>query len=163
MTDGYQLFLLSGFATYVSYLGTDHVFPEYRFRDRFLLVGQQYVFMPDSLESTREITIDVSNPDYDTNFGAIAYQKGGSLLRMIEHFLTEEVFEKGLSNYLKKFSYSNAETKDLWESLADVSGLPITRIMSGWTDQPGYPVVTYNGTHVKQQRFYLNPKGNYSR
>lgn len=40
---------------------------------------------------------------------------------MLKDFLSEEKFQKGIINYLKKFSYGNAKNDDLWSSLSNVS------------------------------------------
>lgn len=60
---------------------------------------------------------------------------------MLAEYLGEEYFRKGLQKYLKKHSYANASTADLWESLEQVSGKPVKMIMNNWTSKPGYPVV----------------------
>ena len=67
---------IAGFATYVQFLGVDHVFPESNYRARQLVMAQQVVFQIDALESSNAITMEVSNPNYDLHFGAIAYKKG---------------------------------------------------------------------------------------
>lgn len=36
---------------------------------------------------------------------------------MLEGMLGEEVFRTGVSTYLKKFEFNNAETDDLWTEL----------------------------------------------
>ena len=67
-----------------------------------------------------------------------------------------------MSQYLKKYEYKNAETKDLWAELNNVAqDLPesIATIMDTWTTQPGYPVVYYDGHTLKQKRFLLNSTG----
>ena len=157
-------YFITGFATHVQFLGTDLAFPESKFRDRQLIMAQQVVFGLDALQTSKAITSDVTNPDYDAYFGAIAYKKGGSLCRMIEHFMTEEKFKSGVASYLKTYEYGNAESKDLWASLtqfADLDGnLTISKIMDTWTTQPGFPVITFNGTKISQQRFFLNASGN---
>ena len=40
---------------------------------------------------------------------------------MLEDVLGSEVFFQGLQKYLKKYSYSNAQTNDLWQSLTQES------------------------------------------
>ncbi len=143
------------------YLGMDGVYPEWENRARSVIKGQQGDYkLLDALQSSKAITVNVTNPDYDATFGPIAYDKGGALCRMIEGFLTEKTFQTGLRFYLKKFSYSNAESKDLWESLEQFSnGLNINDIMDSWTNKPGYPVVSFNGSHLLQERFLLNSSG----
>jgi hypothetical protein len=71
-----RIFCIAGFATHVAFLGTTNAFPESKHRDRQLIMSQQSVFGLDALQSSKAITSDVTNPDYDSYFGAIAYQKG---------------------------------------------------------------------------------------
>lgn len=69
---------------------------------------------------------------------------------MMNSFLGEDVFRSGVSNYLKKFSYSNSEQDDLWASLTAAAegrqvlpagGVTVKDIMDTWTLQSGYPVI----------------------
>ena len=92
---------------------------------------------------------------------------GGSICRMAEHFMTNENFTNGVNSYLKEHMYDNAESKDLWESLTKEAydlpeGWTIKDIMDTWTTQPGYPVITFDGTTISQQRFFLNASGKIS-
>ena len=88
------------------------------------------------------------------------------MLRMMEKFMTEEKLQLGVSNYLRKFRFSNAETQDLWESLNEVytdgssQNLTISEIMESWTKNPGFPVVHFDGKTLKQKRFLLNTNAN---
>ena len=43
----------------------------------------------------------------------LAYSKGSSVLAMVENWIGEEAFQKGIQRYLKDFSYKNAEAADL--------------------------------------------------
>lgn len=132
-------------------------------RDRQLIEDCQMVFGLDALESSKAITVEVTNPDYDAYFGSIAYSKGGCLLRMAENFMTEEKFRQGVNAYLKEYLYGNAETAQLWAKLTEFADLPqglnVSQIMNTWTTQPGFPVVTINATQMSQTRFLLDPNG----
>lgn len=83
---------------------------------------------------------------------------GAYLLRMMNLFLGEEVFKQGVSNYLKKHKYQNAEQDDLWASLTDKAheskSLPcemsVKEIMDTWTLQTGYPVVNVTRDYDKE-------------
>ena len=46
-----------------------------------------------------------------------------------------------IRSYLRQYQYGNANYKDLWGSLEQVTGLPVSRWMSGYTTQKGYPAV----------------------
>ena len=116
----------------------------------------------DSLNSTRPIEYPVISPsDADGMFDLITYEKGGSILRMLEQFLGEEIFRDGVSLYLSKHSYGNTETDDLWDSLEEVSNLPVKKIMDSWIFQAGHPMITFSlhdkNLSVTQNTFrYLN-------
>ena len=69
-------------------------------------------------------------------FDRITYDKGGSVLRMIERFLGDEVFRRGLNLYLEKHRFSNTSTIDLWDALEVASGEPVRTTM-GHLGQPG--------------------------
>lgn len=51
-------------------------------------------------------------------------------------------FRKGMNVYLKRHQYGNTFTEDLWVALQEASGKPIKAVMSSWTKQVGFPVVT---------------------
>ena len=82
---------------------------------------------------------------------------------MTEHFMKEQNFKNGVRAYLKKHQYGNAVAEDLWQSLTEFADLPgnstIRQVMDTWTNQPGYPVVNFNGTTLTQERFFLNASG----
>lgn len=75
---------------------------------------------------------------------------GASVIRMMNHFLGEETFKHGLTNYLEVHKFSNARQDDLWQQLtlqAHLDGslplhMTVKEIMDTWTLQTGYPVVT---------------------
>ena len=39
---------------------------------------------------------------------------------MLRHFLTHDVYQRGIVRYLRKYSYKNAHNQDLWDSLTNV-------------------------------------------
>ena len=53
--------------------------------------------------------------------GLILIFQGCSIIRMLKNYLGEDIFKAGLHSYLKKYQYSNAATKDLWNSFSGVS------------------------------------------
>jgi aminopeptidase 2 len=81
---------------------------------------------------------------------------------MLVNYLGEKDFQTGIRNYLQKFKYSNARTRDLWEALsAAAGGKPVADLMNSWTRQMGYPVVSVKDEakggkfqlEIKQERF----------
>ena len=71
----------------------------------------------------------------------MTYEKGGSVLRMLEQYLGEQSFHDGVMKYLKLHKYSNTNTKDLWESLEKSTNEPVEKIMESWIFQPGFPQI----------------------
>lgn len=53
-----------------------------------------------------------------------------------------KTFCKGLQCYISQHKYGNTVTEDLWSALEKASGKPIEQIMSTWTKQTGFPVIT---------------------
>jgi puromycin-sensitive aminopeptidase len=61
---------------------------------------------------------------------------------MLVEYLSVEVFRAGLLIYLERHKYANAATKDLWAALSEASGKDVSSMMTTWTRQVGYPVIT---------------------
>ena len=54
--------------------------------------------MKDSLESSHPISVDVKNPDeIKSIFDSISYDKGSSIIRMMNSYLSEKTFRAGVS------------------------------------------------------------------
>ena len=80
--------------------------------------------------------------DIDQIFDDISYRKGSSVIRMLAAHLGQETFLKGVSNYLKSHTYSNATTQDLWSALSEASGEDVNALMEPWIRKIGFPVLT---------------------
>lgn len=94
----------------------------------------------------------------------ITYSKGQAILRMFEAYLGEDKFRDGIRHYIRAHAYSNATTVDLWNSLGADAGQQFRDIASGWTEQPGFPLVNVlahcdaggkRTLSLSQQRFLL--------
>lgn len=139
-----DLWLNESYATYCSYM----VFESYtKNADSFIWSNfeastLQSALKLDSLRSSHPIEVDVKRADeINQIFDAISYSKGSSLLRMIANWLGKDVFLKGVSDYLKKHKFGNAETADLWAALSEASGKDVLKVMDIWTKNIGYPII----------------------
>ncbi|XP_076764198.1 suppressor of ER stress-induced death [Xylocopa sonorina] len=165
-----DLWLNEGFASYVEYIGMNAVEPTWKVLEQFVVHDLQNVFGLDALESSHQISIEVQHPDEISEiFDRISYEKGASIIRMMDHFLTTNVFKQGLTNYLNAKAYQSADQNDLWDALTKQAHkdnvldpkVTIKEIMDTWTLQTGFPVVTvtrnYNNGAVTltQERFML--------
>jgi puromycin-sensitive aminopeptidase len=158
-----HLWLNEGFASYMEYLSTDKIFPEWDLWTQFVYMDMGSALSLDSLANTHPIEVPVNHPDEISEiFDAVSYSKGATVIRMLAEYLGYQDFRDGLRSYLKKHQFGNAKTEDLWLSFEKVSGKPVRKIMSNWTGQPGYPLirVEVGGGRLEliQSRFYSSPK-----
>ncbi len=159
-----DLWLNESFATYMAYKAVDSLFPEWNMWEDFVRDETDRAFSDDSLRTTHPIEVKVTDPHViEEIFDTISYSKGGSILRMLDNYLGEEIFRKGVSRYLSEYKYGNATSEDLWKSLAKVSNKPVKGVMESWIKQSGYPMVEVDLTGayltLKQKKFmFNNPK-----
>jgi aminopeptidase N len=158
-----DLWLNESFASWMSWLAVDHLFPDWKVWTQFIVEEQSLALKLDALEYTHPIEAEVKHPDdIRTIFDAISYEKGASVLLMLHNYLGSDDFRDGLRLYLKRHSYGNTDTVDLWNALAEVSHKPVAEFMSAWTTTSGYPIVSADlggdTPNISQERFYLNPE-----
>ena len=155
------LWLNEAFATFLEMVAVDAFKPEWQ-RWATFGVSRAAALVVDGLNSTRPVEFPVHAPsDADAMFDVLTYEKGASVLRMLEQHLGVEVFRAGVRTYLHRHAFGNTETGDLWAALGEASGQPIPEIMDGWVFRPGYPLITARREGgrlvLAQQRFrYLS-------
>ncbi|XP_029604134.1 thyrotropin-releasing hormone-degrading ectoenzyme isoform X1 [Salmo trutta] len=144
-----DVWLKEGFAHFFEYVGTDFLFPKWNMeKQRFLTDVLHEVMMLDGLASSHPISQEVYDAtDIDRVFDWIAYKKGAALIRMLANVMGQQVFQRGLNDYLMTHMYSNAGRDDLWNKLTEAmqkegKDINIKEVMDCWTLQMGYPVVT---------------------
>uniref|UniRef100_A0AAY5EE32 Aminopeptidase n=1 Tax=Electrophorus electricus TaxID=8005 RepID=A0AAY5EE32_ELEEL len=157
-----DLWLNEGFASFFEYVGVEQAELSWGMRDIMLVDNVFPVMADDALISSHPIIVEVSTPAEITSvFDAISYNKGASILRMLEYWMGRDKFRDGCRKYLKDFTFQNANTSDFWKAQAEVSQYPVADVMDTWTKQMGYPVLsltsTATGTTLTQERFLLNP------
>jgi puromycin-sensitive aminopeptidase len=155
------IWLNEAFATFLEMVAVDAWKPQWQ-RWTAFGVSRSAAFAVDGLHSTRPIEFPVNAPkDADAMFDVLTYEKGASVLRMLEQYLGPEVFRAGVRDYLRAHAYGNASTGDLWAALGRTSGQPIPALMDGWIFRPGYPIVSarLDGSVLvlEQQRFTYLP------
>ncbi len=161
-----NLWLNEGFASWMGTKVTDRLNPEWKVWLR-AAGSKEHAMRLDARATTHPIQMPVPNDSQAVNwFDEITYSKGQSVIRMIESWLGEEPFRDGIRAYLQQHAYSNTTTADLWQSLAKVSGKPVRDFAAGWTEQPGFPVITLSAlpkggnsvVQLEQERFTIHQK-----
>ncbi|KAL6598509.1 hypothetical protein ACP70R_046208 [Stipagrostis hirtigluma subsp. patula] len=136
-----HLWLNEGFASWVSYLAVESLFPEWNNWTQFLDETTSGLRL-DALAESHPIEVEINHAsEIDAIFDSISYDKGASVIRMLQSYLGAERFQKALASYIKKYAYSNAKTEDLWAVLEEETGEPVKDLMTTWTKQQGYPVI----------------------
>jgi len=151
------IWLNEAFATFMEVLCVDAYRPAWK---RWVSFGleREAAMAVDGLHSTRPIEYPVGSPEEaDGMFDVLTYQKGASVLRMLERYLGTDAFRDGVRLYLRAHSYSNTVTGDLWNALEEVSGQPVRAMMDSWILQGGYPLVTVADGILTQAPFSYAP------
>ncbi|MEE8580408.1 MAG: M1 family aminopeptidase [Myxococcota bacterium] len=160
-----DLWLNEAFATWMAFAIIDEWKPEWEMWLDFLHHRAAALDL-DSLSHTHPIYATVRTPeDVNANFDLITYEKGASVVRMIERYLTPLIFRAGVRRYIRRHSESNTVAADLWNTLSEASGEPVEPIVRAWIEQEGYPVVRVRrveGTggrelELHQERFFQRP------
>src|ERR1700675_1580331 len=154
------IWLNEAFATFMEMLAVDAWKPHWKRWESFS-VSRPAAMAIDALSSTRPIEFTVLSPeDARAMFDVLTYEKGASVLRMLEQYLGAERFRKGIAAYLRKHQFANAETGDLWDALERASDEPVRKLMDSWIFQPGFPMVEAalaadgRSLTVRQRRFF---------
>ncbi|GAC1657251.1 MAG: M1 family metallopeptidase [Acidobacteriaceae bacterium] len=155
-----NLWLNEGFATWMETKAASRWRPDWRY-DQDVAVDLDGTMDLDEQPTTRAIRAKAETPaEIDEMFDGIAYGKAGAVIGMVENWVGEEVFRKGVHEYLAAHLYGNATAEDFWDTQARVSGLPVDQVMRSFVEQPGVPVVSLGDSAggdvpVQQARFLL--------
>jgi aminopeptidase N len=162
-----NLWLNEGFATWMAQKATERFNPAWGMRLRFAL-AKDWALLNDAQPTTHPIQTPVENDTRAMDvFDSISYTKGAAVLNMLEAYLGEEAFRSGIRSYMRANRFTNTTTADLWHHLSEASGRDVAGLVSGWTEQPGYPVVKvsercedgHSVLTLAQERFTLNDPG----
>jgi puromycin-sensitive aminopeptidase len=160
-----DLWLNEAFATWMAFHVVDDWKPEWKLWNDFQHHRAAALDL-DALENTHPIYTEVRNPAEATeNFDLITYEKGASVVRMLERFLGARAFRAGVRRYIRRHLESNAEAADLWKALTQASGREVAPLVRAWIEQAGFPLLAVRrrksrGTTrlmVRQERFLGAP------
>ncbi|KAM4710291.1 aminopeptidase Q [Discoglossus pictus] len=169
-----DIWLNEGFASYMEYLGANFIDPKLKLNELFVMHNLQYILERDSQIHRRSVSAKQEDinamRDIISLFDMFSYCKGAALIRMIPSFLTEKLFNKGISSYLKTFSFSNVDQEDLWSQLQmaiddqNEVQLPtsLKMIMDSWTWKEGMPLLTLNTStgEMTEEQFTIDTPDN---
>ena len=161
-----DLWLNEAFATWMAFHVVDAWKPEWKMWNDFQHHRAAALGL-DALAETHPIYVKVRTPNEATqNFDLITYEKGASVVRMIERFLGAETFREGVRRYIRAHREGNAVASDLWNALAEASGQDVEPVVRAWIEQAGFPLLRLRRTErdgrswlrFEQTRFLSNPR-----
>ena len=156
-----NIWLNEGFATWMENKPVAAWHPEWNI-PQDVAEGLDGTLNYDAQRVTRTIRAKADTPDQiNEMFDGISYGKAGAVLLMVENYLGEETFRRGVHNYLAAHMYGNATAEDFWNAQTAESHKPVNKIMESFVAQPGVPILNFNAPQgsvaVSQQRFFLSP------
>ncbi|HZW58871.1 MAG TPA: M1 family aminopeptidase, partial [Woeseiaceae bacterium] len=105
----------------------------------FFVNAKRTAYARDSQVTTHPIEMPIaSTRDFFTVFDAITYQKGSSVLKQLAHYVGEENYRRGVSAYLKDFSYATTELDDFVGHIERASGVDLQQWKHDWLNEAGY-------------------------
>ncbi|MDD9853169.1 MAG: M1 family metallopeptidase [Deltaproteobacteria bacterium] len=157
-----DLWLNEAFATWMAYRVVDDWKPEWHMWNDFQRYKSQ-AYALDALRQTHPVYTTVRSPEEAAeNFDAITYEKGASVVRMLEGYLGADVFRDGVRRYIRRHREGNAVADDLWRALSEASGQAVAPVAHAWIAQPGFPLLRLsrkNGAlRYRQERFFADQK-----
>jgi len=156
-----NLWLNEGFASWMATKAADHFNPSWKKWLRAAHAAEAAMNL-DARSTTHPIEQPtIAESQVNDAFDEITYQKGQSILRMIESWLGPEKFRAGMRLYFSRHANGSTTTADLWQALEDSSGEKVRAMAAGWTEQPGFPVITVRDVgggeiELAQRRFTIH-------
>jgi len=97
----------------------------------------------DSLRAGRPIHQPVTrNSQISSTFDDITYQKGAGVIGMVESYLGEDRFQRGVRLHLTRHAYGTATAADFFSAMAEASGdRGVIDAFESFVNQPGVPLV----------------------
>jgi len=136
-----DLWLNEGFASWTASRATQHFHPDWG-ADIGQVAAREEAMELDSFKSTHPIvqtirTVEQANQAFDS----ITYEKGESVISMLEGFAGQDVWREGIRAYVKKHAYQNTRTRDLWAAVEGAGAKGLRQIARDFTTQPGIPLI----------------------
>jgi aminopeptidase N/puromycin-sensitive aminopeptidase len=157
-----NIWLNEGFATWMANKPVAAMHPEWNI-DQSVISDVDGALNLDAQPSTHAIRARADTRDeIEQMFDGISYDKASDILLMVENYLGEETFRKGVHAYLSAHLYSNATAEDFWSAQTQTSHKPVDKIMESFVAQPGEPILTFaepagGKVGIAQHRFFLSP------
>jgi aminopeptidase N len=141
MTSPDAFWLNEAFASWIARKAADHFDPEWKIW-LHAMVEKEAAMSLDAEETTHAIQTPLAGAKQTTQApDLITSPKSWLLLRMLETFAGEDPFRDGIRAYLAARQGTGGTSEDFWAALERAAGKPIQKVVVGWINQPGFPLV----------------------
>jgi alanyl aminopeptidase len=134
--------LAEGFATWMAAKVGDFDLPE---KERGLAAVQaRDRIMTMDAKGKRPVRLAMhSRAETEDVYDGVVYQKGAATLKMVEDWVGEDLFRRGIRRYLQEHAMSNATTAEFEKDMAEETGVEVTPVIDGMLNRIGYPVMQF--------------------
>ena len=136
-----DVWLSEGFATWFASKVTDQEEPETR-QHLSSVIARERIMAADASAKTRPVRLTMhGRDDMKSVYDQFVYQKGAAVLLMLENWLGEDRFQRGIQTYLKAHALANATTTDFAGALTRVTQADAIPVIHSFLDQTGIPTL----------------------
>ena len=159
-----DLWLNEGFASWMEGRTTARLHPEWNTALK-AVNSRDHAMQRDAVATTHPVVQHVETVDQASQaFDEITYAKGEAVIRMLEAYVGEDAWRRGVRAYLRRHAYGNTVSNDLWRRIERAAGKPVTAIAHDFTLQPGVPLIRVAEPVCKDRRStVLLSQGEFSR
>lgn len=148
-----DLWLNEGFASWMEGKATNDLNPSWNAEAAAVAVEREAAMSLDATAATHPVIRRVETVDQISEaFDGITYSKGQAVIGMLESWLGEEPFRRGIRNYMARHKYGNTVTEQLWTELGGATGKDVAQVARDFTLQGGVPLVTMTGSRCTRGR-----------
>ena len=137
-----DVWLSEGFATWISEKIMDQEqIPERKHLQA--IMARERIMKVDESPRTRPVRVEVHDREGSKNvYSRIVYDKGASVLLMLEGWMGDDKVQSALRDYLNEHRFGIAATSDLAADLKRASGVDPSSVMHAFLDTTGIPRVS---------------------
>ncbi len=132
-----HLWLNEGFATYFQALYTERKHGKDEFRHDMFSKAEGYFEEDDTMY--RRAIVDDTYVYADDVFDGYAYEKASWMIHQLRYIVGDDLFFKGIGEYLRRHARSNADTHDLMKVFEETSGLSLEGYFQQAFYKAGHP------------------------
>jgi alanyl aminopeptidase len=154
-----DVWLSEGFATWISAKIMDMEQSPER-AHLAAIVSRERIMRVDESSRTRPVRVEVTSRNGAKDiYNRTVYDKGASVLLMLDGWLGEQRVRDGMRVYLNQHRFANASTADLAAALKNASGVDPAPVLHSFLDTTGVPHVSMQVECLKTPKLTIRQTG----